>query len=183
MLQDAAMTVNAHPSPSLSDAHKSAMQAANCWRGHCIDWYARIDEALIDTLRAIAASHPEANAQQPALFGQRVEAVRCALSGDLLPRQGGAALKALDAIDEQLKSRNLIVHATGSILITRYGDWAWRYRFTPNGKAATLVNAVLDMAEANALEDRLAARGRSLCAHLKNFRKALRKPDAPAAAV
>lgn len=163
------MTDETSSLPLPDSAHSAAIDDVNRWRGHCIECFARIDEAAAKALEAMASDKPDANIKTPHLFGQRIAALRMALEGKPVAAKAGPILKALDQLRPILDQRNTIVHATGSVWIDAKGRWLWRYCVTPSGRNRTQENGTIDRDEALAMEKQLGPFGRSFCDRLRHF--------------
>jgi hypothetical protein len=162
---------DAPPSLPLPETpHSAAIHDVNRWRGHCIDLFARIDEAVAASLEVMAAKNPKANVRTSHLFGQRVAALRAALQPDQpFAAKAGPVLKALDKLEPLLTQRNILVHATGSVWIDARGRWLWRYCVTPSGRNRVQEKGTIDRDEASAIENKLRPLCRSFCDRLRHF--------------
>jgi hypothetical protein len=164
------MTIEQPISPTLADAHQTALDDANRWRGSCTEKFARIDQAVAEALEAMAAKEPNANVRTPHLFGQRIAAFRAALQpGKPLPAKSGQVLKALDKLEPYLAKRNILVHATGSVWVNAKGGWLWRYCVTPSGRNRVQDKGAIDRTEAHGIEKTLGPLCHSFCDLLRNF--------------
>jgi hypothetical protein len=153
-------------SPTLSDAHVHAVDACNRWRGHCVEGYARLEEAATLTLASLPLPQ---GAKRPTVFGERMKALKAALAACTI--KGAAKLLAdLEKIDADLAWRNRIVHAAGTIYVDRRGEWLWCYRFQPSKAGAIHENGHLDQRTASEMEKRLSSNIRSICDRLRDLR-------------
>ncbi|WP_338501718.1 hypothetical protein V6R86_02325 [Sphingomonas kaistensis] len=160
------MSVELQLSLALPDAHKRAIDELNRWRGHCIEAFARLEEAATQTIDC----HPlPAGMKRPSVFGERIRVLKALLAEQSDKRAHG--LKAdLDKMEDDLAWRNRIVHAAGSVYIDRKGTWLWAYRFQPSKAGAPLDRGMLDQKEGQAIETRLSSMVRSLTTRLEPLR-------------
>jgi hypothetical protein len=160
------MSVELPISLSIADAHSNATDELNRWRGHCIDAFARMEEAAAKTLVSLPLP---AGKKRPALFGERLDALRVVLERC---SDAGApkVLAALNKLQPDLEWRNKVVHATGAVYVDARGHWLWCYRFQPSKSGATSEIGTLDQKTAVAMEKRLSSDVRSISDRLRNLR-------------
>ena len=169
------MTARPAASPLLDDPRRAANDDLNRWRGRCVHLFAQIEEALGETINLLIAVGQDPAIKRQALFGQRFDTV-CAAFADGRPyaKAGKQVLTALEHLAPQIDLRNIVVHATGNVLLDCRGNWTWHYRFVPSGKAAKVTEAYLPKDEAEQHEKALAAGGRSLRDRLGNLRASIK---------
>ena len=144
--------------PSLEGTYSAAIHDVNRWRGHCIELFARIDEAVAGALETMATKNPTANVRTPHLFGQRITALSAALQPDQpFAARAGQIHKTLAKLEPFLAQRNILVHATGSIWVDAKERWLWRYCVTPSGRNRVQEKGTIDRDEASAMEKELRA--------------------------
>lgn len=155
----------------LKAAHRDAIDDVNRWRGHCMDCFARIDESVAETLRALAKSERQGTSvKTPLLFGLRIEALRKAISpSGSFHTEGREVSKALTKLESFLAQRNTLVHGVGTIWINASGDWLWRYRYVANSKNCPAEEGAIDRESAESMEIALASGTRSFCDRLRNL--------------
>ena len=162
------MTVHIPIERALSDAHGTAIDAVNRWRGHCVERYARLEYEVTIALTTMAAM-PDSKVSVPHNFGDKMKRLRAAI-GTAGPCAHSKLAKALDGFAEHLNRRNLLVHASGKVWIDGKGEWLWRYQFLPSGKAKALEIGCFEEKEARAIEDALARESQSLVDQLRALR-------------
>ena len=96
----------------LKEAHQEAVGLANCWRGRCVNLFAKGERIIGEALRKHDPDKP-----LPMLLSQRVAKLTALLSTDC---KKTSALKAFAAEADQ---RNAIVHGDGKVFVDRYGQW------------------------------------------------------------
>jgi len=163
------------PAPaSLCDAHRAAIDEVNCWRGKCVDHFARIEACMTKAVAAMIA-HPDGSAlKRPTLFGAHVAALKNAVAVDGPFALAGTDLRtALAQCETAFATRNIVIHATGRVLIDERGAWLWLYRFQPTGLKKPCEEGFLTRDQAQSLEkhlrssrDRLKSRLEQFTAHL-----------------
>ena len=163
------MTMHQPISPELAEAHRLATDDVNRWRGHCMESFARIEQAVGRALAAIAADGRAPEIKQPAMFGARVASLTQAFALPLFladARKASATLKGLEA---HLARRNVIVHGAGKVWVDRNSEWLWTYAFVPSKRDASPETGQIERQEAKAMERALASEGQSLSDTLVNF--------------
>lgn len=106
---------------ALSEDRKRHIAEVNLWRGHCLDNFARVEQAILTTTEKLNAS-----GKSPSLKLAEGAATRT--------RNLAEALRNIDPKTEAVKSlefwslrepeRNELVHGTFDICVTDSGDWA-----------------------------------------------------------
>jgi len=165
------MTVQLPFERALSDLHAAAIDAANRWRGHCVERYARLEDEVTRTLTAMAAK-PNAKIRVPYNFGDKVKVLRAAIAAEEVGRRTKLA-NAFVRLDAHHGRRNMLVHATGKIWTDAKGDWLWHYRFQPSAKGSPTQTGYIEKDEALQMEESLARESRSLVDQLKSLRLTL----------
>ena len=123
--------------PSLSSAHRAAVEEANCWRGRCVNLFARGERIVSEALIAF-----HGHAKLPMLTSQRLDRLSKAL--DDKPRTA----KALAAFGDLADVRNVIVHGESRVFIDVNGKWLLHLTwFDRTGN----VQRVIDQAEGEKL--------------------------------
>jgi len=95
----------------LRDAHRRAIDQANCWRGRCVNYFAR-GELVIGEALATSSAKP-----LPMLLSQRIARL-IDLVNDR-PKE----LAALDQFQSLASDRNSIVHGAGKVFVDSEGKW------------------------------------------------------------
>ncbi|RST29990.1 hypothetical protein HMF7854_03470 [Sphingomonas ginkgonis] len=152
------------------EQHRQATDEINCWRGHCLDWFARVEQASFEVMEAMVAKNLQTH--NPATFGARLAALEEALA-DHPSAVAKKCLAALLDLRAPLKLRNAIVHSTGSIWFDQKGRWLWRYRFRSAATRHSVETGAIDQADARELLKTLSGSGRSLCDRLANLTASL----------
>ena len=167
------MSVHVPIDRSVSDAHRAATDDVNRWRGHCIESYARLEREVTTTLAAMAMM-PESKLSVPHNFGDKVKSLRVLLEpGGHFARPKLA--RDLDAFfADHLGRRNLLVHATGKVMLDVNGNWIWSFRFLPSAKDSQLICDSFKQDEAHTIEKSLARRTQSLGGQLRALRQELK---------
>lgn len=150
---------------SPAQAHERATDDVNRWRGHCLESFARLERSMGEALDLAAAVSPSSK-KAPVTFGDKVKALRSAVSSEgewSNPRLA----KALQEAGPLLEQRNRIVHASGKVWIDAVGNWAWSYRFKPAGKADDV--GLYEQKAAHQFEVQLARVSQGLCSRLRVF--------------
>lgn len=170
------MTVSLPIAVTVDQRHQEATDEVNRWRGRCVEWFARIERAIGESLAIMAAHSPSNKVRVPHHFGERIKELRAAVSLD-----GAFAnarlLHALDALEVRFDHRNAIVHSTSTVWVGRGGHWLWLGRFIPSGQTEERVTP-FDQGMAQQFETELKRGGQSLCNQLSNIRKDLEQPAA-----
>src|SRR5687767_6237669 len=150
------MSIELPISPSLVDAHRAAVDEVNCWRGRCVDHYARIEARMTDALAAVAA-HPDGlDTRDPHMFGAKAKKlVELVSDGARFHANGKDLRTALEQAKTVLAARNSIIHATGNVLVGLHGEWAWLYRFQPSGTDKAPQDGSYDRESANVFQTAL----------------------------
>jgi hypothetical protein len=117
---------------TLTTAHREAIEHVNCWRGRCVNQFARgerlISEALLTAIPG---------AKLPMLLGQRVD--KLAKLVEAKPKSA----KAVEAFRGLGSLRNAIVHGDGSVFIDGQGRWLLQLTFVAgNALVQETVNKV-----------------------------------------
>jgi hypothetical protein len=151
----------------LAKAQCAAVDDVNRWRGHCIECFARIEQALGTALAALAADGRASEIKQPAMFGARLAALHQALALPAFAPETQKARATLDGLEAYLGRRNAIVHGVGKAWIDGRGEWMWAYRFQPFKRDAE--TGQIERDEAEAMERELASQGQSLSDSLRTL--------------
>lgn len=168
--------MNAHSSiePPKGDAHLVATDDVNRWRGRCINAFAAIERACIDTLELLITSGEIPPSRKEWMFKARVAAIRNALAKDGSDR-AKKPRKVFSEIEDILNLRNEIVHGLGRVSLERDGHWVWTYEYRASREGFPLEKGFFEQAEAKEIEARLTSKTRSLVDTLRNFRSTLEK--------
>ena len=166
------MTVQVAIEHTLADTHGAAIDAVNRWRGHCVELYARLEYEVTRTLSEMAA-RPNSTVSVPHNFGEKVNKLRAAVDA-LGPHPSEEVVEALTSLTAHFERRNMLVHASGRVWIDPKGNWLWRYRFQPSGKARPQETGSFERDEALEIEQSLSRGSRSLAGHLRTVRQRLR---------
>jgi len=101
---------------SLKSAHRAAVERANCWRGRCVNLFARGERVISQALLA----SPQ-GAKLPMLNSQRLD--RLSKASVDKPRLS----KALAEFGELADVRNIIVHGESRVYIDVNEQWLLRF--------------------------------------------------------
>jgi hypothetical protein len=102
---------------TLPDPYRSAIGEVNCWRGCCVNHFARGELAIGRALQAAAPGK-----KLPMLLSQKFEALR-----KLCP-DGSKKQKAIVDFGAISDDRNSIVHGEGRVYIDHLGNWVLSLR-------------------------------------------------------
>jgi len=170
------MSVELPIKSSLRDLHRAAVDEVNCWRGKCVDHFARV-EACMTTAVAAMIAHPDGSAlKRPSLFGNHFGTLKDAVAANGPFASVGTDLRAaLAQCETAFAARNIVIHATGRVLIDARGAWLWLYRFQPTAQTKPSEESFLTEDQAQNLEkdirsscDRLKSRLDHLALHLES---------------
>ena len=157
-LGDQVVTVVLPVAPTLLDVHRSAIEDANRWRGHCIESYARLEWGAHRTIEALPKVP---GSKMPTVFGERLKRLTALFSETgLQPRP--KIYELLIEAGPLLAMRNLVVHGVGSVFVDAHGHWLWYYRFQPSKAGAQLETGCILQKDANTLEADLQKRVQKL---------------------
>ena len=146
------MSIHQQITAGIQETQRTAIDDVNRWRGHCLERFARIEQALARWL-APYGKVPPALAAKIAAAKAHIEP-KSRLS------------KSLERLAQLSEHRNLIVHACGSVWIDDRGQWLWAFRFTPSGKDKGEQAGQWFKGEAHDFEQNLAKTVRSICDQL-----------------
>ena len=158
--------------PIVSDfagEHRRATDDVNRWRGHCIDCYARIEQAIVEGLDDLITSGRNPSLKRASLFGPRIEMLKKALLDDTFGKHAAAPRDALAALSFVLARRNVLVHGVGKIWIGRGGEWLWQYEFASNVNGRPKECGLITSTEAAQIESVLTSNYRRLGDTLRNL--------------
>ena len=97
---------------SLIDAHRQAIESANCWRGRTVNLFARGELIIAQALLA-----EKDGKALPMLLSQRISRLSRSVAADM------KKAAALNAFEQLSPDRNAIVHGSGSVYVDRDGKW------------------------------------------------------------
>ena len=122
---------------TLTTAHRDAIEHANCWRGRCVNQFARGERLISEALLTAVPG-----AKLPMLLGQRVD--KLAKLVEAKPKSANAieTFRGLGSI------RNAIVHGDGSVFIDGQGRWLLQLTFVAGN---ALVQETVNELEADRL--------------------------------
>ena len=171
------MTIEQPISPTLGDAHRSAVDDANRWRGHCVDKYTRAEARMREAIE-IMLVHPDGvGLRRPSMFGQHVAELAKAVAIDgPFASPGGKVRDALGKCESGFSLRNIVTHAVSTVWIDRRGRWLWHYDFQPAGKGKPITSGSLTQHEAMQFERELVSSIDRLEDHLQVFVRTLASP-------
>ena len=161
-------------SPTLSDAHRAAVDDANRWRGYCIDKYTRAETRMREAIDAMLVHPDGATIKRPSMFGQHVAVLAAAVAIDgVFAKSGSKVRDALDRCGNGFQWRNIVSHAVSDVWIDRHGRWLWHYTFQPAGKDKPITSGTLTRDEARKLACDLKSSIDRLDDHLQDFIRTL----------
>ena len=96
----------------LRDAHRRAIEQANCWRGRCVNHFARGEMVIGIALLEHASAKP-----LPMLLSQRIARLI------VLVKDQPKKMAALEQFQRQANDRNSIVHGAGKVFVDAEGRW------------------------------------------------------------
>ena len=161
-------------SPTLSDAHRAAVDDANRWRGYCMDKYTRAEARMREAIE-IMLVHPDGTSiKRPSMFGQHVAVLAAAVAVDgVFAKPGSKVRDALVRCGNGFQWRNIVSHAVSDVWIDRQGRWLWHYKFQPAGKDKPITSGTLTRDEASGLQRDLKSSIDRLDDHLQDFIRTL----------
>lgn len=98
--------------PTLCPIHRVAIEQANCWRGRCVNHFARGELILGEAL--LASPNPRL---LPMLLSQRLSRLEGMIKSD------AKKITALEGFKLEIDDRNAIVHGAGKVTVDEEGRW------------------------------------------------------------
>ena len=157
----------------MSAANTEAENAVSCWRGHCLNYFGRVESAVGNTLQAAVTVGKAEKLRH--LAGQRL-ADLIAVVGDLggTLRQQAAFKAALSRWEEVEGKRQFLAHGVACVSTTSNGDWVALFDLTIyRGNAASSGRWAVKQTEAEQFLIDLADAFKSLSGQLGHVRKRL----------
>jgi hypothetical protein len=106
------MTAHVPIELSLAQAHSTAVEKANAWRGRCVNLFAQGEMIIAQALKAM-----EPDRKLPMLLSQKIDRLQKRTAGD------ENIESALDAFASLADLRNAVVHGDGQVFVGRAGEW------------------------------------------------------------
>ena len=102
-----------------------ARDAANAWRGRCLDLFTRCEAAVTETLLVLAANCTgPGSVKRPHLLGQRYDALADAIgSGGPFQSSAGSAAGSLDQLKQLDSLRTHLAHGVFTVTLDHTGTW------------------------------------------------------------
>ena len=145
--------------------------AADCWRGSCLNYFARTEAAVAKTLEAAQTSGKLRNIRH--LAGQRLSDL-IALSGeiDATDKQKSALSKALKSWQSLEQNRQYLAHGVATIAVDQKGAWIAIYDLkTYRSNVGKEERWAVKQSEAEEFSSQLGQAFKLLSGQLGQFRK------------
>lgn len=154
----------------------AAWNAVNTWRGRCIDAFARAEQAVTETLLAMAEAPRGTPPRLRHLVGQRFDDLSIAVGAEgPFHAEGKTALKMLTDFRQHDELRALMCHGVGKVTLNRRGRWTVVTRVLAlRARQPVRTVFVFEEHEADALARELARASQNLCSELGQVRAAIK---------
>lgn len=162
-----------------NDQWLHALNAANAWRGRCLDLFARSEAAVSETLLVMANRSSNGTvAKLPHLVGHRFEELATLIGPTgVFAAEGNASAAALSAFRPHEGLRASLAHGVGKVVLDQQGNWLLVLRtLTFRSKQPERTVVVIEQNEADEIVKSLQSAGRKLVSELANLRCALGTP-------
>ena len=136
--------------PEALSPHTIARAEIDCWRGRCIDIFAKAERAVASALETARSTGMSARLQH--LAGQRLDDLQTLVAGDDATEKQKKSLRvAIEAWCSIEGRRSVLAPGVATELLDRLGVWSVRFDLTTyKGNIGTPEHVVMTKAEAEA---------------------------------
>lgn len=156
------MTFSSFLQASLHQSVAMRCDAANIWRGRCIEEFGMVEAAVSETLAYLAAI-PGHGAKMvlPHLIGQRFAALKAEVSEHgSFAQEGYRVFETLDDLEFLYRLRTFLCHGSSTVTLNERGEWSINMRLLDfrNGKPKRDMMELTEHKASQILEDLTYAR-------------------------